>query len=77
VARALAGLFNPVLYPNLGQKLKISQEEVGYFAGVSRQRANRALQVLADEGLIRLEYGGLEVLDLAGLRAYTGTQSAA
>lgn len=73
VARALAGLFNPVLYPQLGQRLNISQEEIGYFAGVSRQRANKALQILAAEKLIKLEYGGLEVLDLAGLRAYTGT----
>jgi CRP/FNR family transcriptional regulator, cyclic AMP receptor protein len=72
VARAIAGLFNPLLYPNPEARLNISQEEIGYFAGVSRQRANRALKVLAGDGLIRLEYGGLVVLNVDGLRAYTG-----
>ena len=67
VARCLAALFNPYLYPGVGPKLQISQEEIGYLSGVSRQRANQALQVLEKEGLLRVEYGGITVLDLDGL----------
>ena len=67
VARCLAALFNPYLYPGVGPKLQISQEEIGYLSGVSRQRANQALQVLEKDGLLRVEYGGITVLDLDGL----------
>jgi len=67
VARCLAALFNPYLYPGVGPQLQISQEEIGLLSGVSRQRANQALQVLEKEGLLRVEYGGITVLDLGGL----------
>jgi len=70
VARCLAGLFNPVLYPGTNRLLQISQEELGYLAGVSRQRANQALKVLEDAGLVRSEYGGINVLDLDGLHRF-------
>jgi DNA-binding GntR family transcriptional regulator len=36
--------------------------------GLSRQRVNEALKVLEAQHLIRVEYGGLRILDLAGLR---------
>ena len=70
IARGLAALFNPVLYPGTNRLLQISQEELGYLAGVSRQRANQALKVLEDAGLVRSEYGGINILDLEGLRAF-------
>lgn len=70
VARSLANLFNPVLYPGLGHKLTISQEEIGLLAGVSRQRVNQALQVLDKAGLLRVDYGGVTVLDLVGLQEF-------
>lgn len=70
VARCLASLFNPVLYPGTNRQLQISQEELGYLAGVSRQRANQALKVLEEAGLLRIEYGGINVLDLDGLRTF-------
>jgi CRP-like cAMP-binding protein len=72
VARSLSALFNPVLYPGLGRQLQISQEEIGLLAGVSRQRVNQALQVLEKAGLLRIEYGGINVIDLAGLQCYGG-----
>jgi CRP/FNR family transcriptional regulator, cyclic AMP receptor protein len=68
VARNLAALFHPVLYPGVGSLLRITQQELGYLVGLSRQRVNEALRVLQEEGLIRIEYGGVRVLDLAGLR---------
>lgn len=70
IARCLASLFNPVLYPGTNRLLQISQEELGYLAGVSRQRANQALRVLEDKGLLRSEYGGINVLDIEGLQRF-------
>jgi CRP/FNR family cyclic AMP-dependent transcriptional regulator len=69
VARSLATLFNPVLYPGVGEVLRITQQELAYLVGLSRQRVNEALTELAAQGLIRVEYGGLRVVDLAGLRS--------
>ncbi len=70
VARSLADLFNTFLYPGVTEKLTISQEEIGYLSGVSRQRVNQALRALEDAGLLRTEYGGVTVLDPAALRSY-------
>jgi len=69
VARSLAALFNPVLYPGVGEVLRITQQELAYLVGLSRQRVNEALTALAEQGVIRVEYGGLRVLDLKALRS--------
>ena len=71
VAGSLAQLFNPVLYTGVGGLLRITQQELGYLVGLSRQRVNQALNTLADEGLIVIEYGGVRVRDLAALRAFS------
>jgi len=68
VARSLAALFNPVLYPGVGEVLRITQQELAYLVGLSRQRVNEALANLQAQNLIRIEYGGLRVLDLEGLK---------
>ena len=70
VARCLAAMFNSHLYPGLEKMVPISQEEIGYLSGASRQRANQALQLREKEGLLRLDYGGIRVLDLEGLRHF-------
>jgi len=70
VARCLAALYNPVLYPGTTAQLQISQEEVGYLSGASRQRVNQALQVLEREHLLKVEYGGITILDVEGLRHF-------
>ena len=72
VARCLATLFNPVLYPGLGRQLQVSQEEIGYLTGVSRQRVNRSLKVLQFAGYLRIDYGSITILDLPGLRRFGG-----
>ena len=69
VARSLAALFNPLLYPGVGKVLRITQQELAYLVGLSRQRVNEALAALHAQGAIRVEYGGLRVLDLAALRS--------
>lgn len=76
VARCLAELFNPLLYPGMGMRLTITQEEVGYLARVSRQRANQALRKLEEAGLLNVEYGAVRVLDLDGLKQYGSGRSA-
>ena len=69
VARSLAALFNPVLYPGVGEVLRITQQELAFLVGLSRQRVNEALTTLAEQGSIRVEYGGLRVLDISALRS--------
>lgn len=69
VARNLAALFHPLLSPNVGGILRITQQELAYLVGLSRQRVNEALATLSAKGWIRVEYGGLRVLNLAALRA--------
>jgi CRP/FNR family transcriptional regulator, cyclic AMP receptor protein len=71
VARNLAALFNPVLFPGVGEVLRITQQELAYLVGLSRQRVNEALSALQEQGIIRVEYGGLRVLDLQALRTTT------
>ncbi|MGZ5034394.1 MAG: Crp/Fnr family transcriptional regulator [Usitatibacter sp.] len=70
VARSLAALFNPVLYPDQATDVQLSQEEIGYLSGVSRQRVNQALHVLEKARLLKVEYGGVRILDIDGLRTF-------
>jgi len=70
VARCVAGMFNPVLYPGLDARIEVSQEEIGHLAGISRQRVNQALQALQQARLLRAEYGAVVIEDLDGLRRY-------
>lgn len=71
VARSLASLFNPALYPGVGEVLRITQQELAYLVGLSRQRVNEALTALQAQGAIRVEYGGVRVLDLSSLQSNT------
>jgi CRP/FNR family transcriptional regulator, cyclic AMP receptor protein len=68
VARSLANLFHPGLFPRVGGVLRITQQELAYLVGLSRQRVNEALASLQEAGAIKVEYGGLRVLDLSALR---------
>jgi CRP/FNR family cyclic AMP-dependent transcriptional regulator len=71
VARSLAALFNPVLFPGVGEVLHITQQELAYLVGLSRQRVNMALQRLVEQGWIKVTYGGVRVLKLDALRSHT------
>jgi CRP/FNR family cyclic AMP-dependent transcriptional regulator len=72
LARNIAWLFNPVLYPRLGMQIAITQEEIAMLSGLSRQIANKNLKILEGEGLVRIEHGGITVLDLERLGRYGG-----
>jgi CRP/FNR family cyclic AMP-dependent transcriptional regulator len=66
---AWRALFHPVLYPGVGELLRITQQELGYLVGLSRQRVNEALHALQAARVIRIEYGGVRVLDLEACAA--------
>jgi CRP-like cAMP-binding protein len=72
VARNLAWLVNPVLAPMAGDRIEISQEELGLMLGVSRQSANTALKTLEREGLVTLDRRGVAVRDRKRLASYGG-----
>lgn len=67
VARGIASLFHPVLYPNTEPSLRVSQEELAWMVGVSRQRVNVGIRELEKAGFIKAGYGLIHVLDLQGL----------
>ncbi len=70
VARHLAALSHPRLHPGVGELLRITQQELGQLVGLSRQRVNEALGRLETERLIKVAYGGVQVLDAAGLQQF-------
>ncbi len=49
------------LFWNRTRKLSLSQDELANLVGVSRQTANRALQSLAQRGLVTLEFGRVDI----------------
>lgn len=67
VARGISSLFHPLLYPNSDPVLHLSQEELGWMVGVSRQRVNSALGELQDQGLIQFGYSTISIIDFKGL----------
>ena len=68
VARSLANLCHPVLFPGVGEVLRITQQELAYLVGLSRQRVNEALSLLERLALVQIQYGGVRILDLEALR---------
>lgn len=70
LARNIAWLFNPALYPDVGRHLEITQEEIGLLSGLSRPVTNKSLKTLEAKGLLRIERAGLTVLDLDRLREF-------
>jgi CRP-like cAMP-binding protein len=52
--------------------LQVSQEQLATMLGVSRQTVNQVLKELEAKKLVRPSYGGIEILDLAGLRREAG-----
>ncbi|UIF90494.1 Crp/Fnr family transcriptional regulator [Cupriavidus sp. UYPR2.512] len=72
IARRLAAIAHG--YGNLPQaqatqRVRIPQEQLAQMLGLSRQTVNHALRELEARGLLRLEYGGIELLDLRALEA--------
>lgn len=70
LARSIAWMLNPILFPRVGNRLEINQEELGQLSGISRQAANRGLRVLQDAGLIAVDGSTITVQDVAQLSHY-------
>lgn len=67
VARHLAWLCNPVLNPDVHDRIEITQEELSLLAAVSRPVVSRSLQTLQQAGFIAVEHSVIMILDLSGL----------
>ena len=50
----------------------MSQEQLSMMVAVSRQTVNQNLKDLESRGVLRLNRGGLEILDLAALQLLAG-----
>jgi CRP/FNR family cyclic AMP-dependent transcriptional regulator len=72
VARTLAWMFNPYLYPDMSRDIPITQDEIAHLASLSRPRTNEALRRLAAARLIEVGYGHVKVIDIEGLRRFEG-----
>jgi CRP/FNR family transcriptional regulator, cyclic AMP receptor protein len=70
VARTLANMCHPLLYPGHERCIELSQDELGQLVGASRQTICEVLQVLEKAGLIKIDYRMLTVLNLEGLRTF-------
>jgi CRP-like cAMP-binding protein len=74
LARSIATMFK-TWSPLKEMILKISQEEVGQLAGLSRQRVNAALKVLEEQQLIKMSFGEIHILNLEGLSKFQPSNS--
>jgi CRP/FNR family cyclic AMP-dependent transcriptional regulator len=67
VARHLSWLCNPVLNPDVRDRVEITQEELSFLAAVSRATVNRSLQTLQAAELITVEHGAVIIRDVEKL----------
>jgi len=71
VARSLASMFHPQLYPRVSDEINLSQQELGSLSGISRQRVNKALSVLQALNIVDIEYSTIKVLDFEALQNFS------
>ena len=76
VARTIANMLHPQLYPGHERCIELSQDELGHLVGASRQRISQALQVLEKSGLISVKYRMITVLDIDGLHGFVSKRAA-
>ena len=73
VARCLAALITPLNFPFAkGHWLNVPQSELADYCNVSRSRLSEALSQLHRAGLIEVGYRSVQLVDLEGLRSFTG-----
>lgn len=53
-------------------RIRLSQERLAALASLTRQTANQLLREMAARGVVRLQVGEIEILDLDALRAASG-----
>lgn len=73
VARCLGALITPLNFPSAkGLWLNVPQSELADYCNVSRSRLSEALTQLHRAGLIAVGYRSVQLLDLQGLRSFSG-----
>lgn len=65
----VAQYLSPLFWPGM-RRLRLTQEELGHLAGLSRQTVNRVLRSLEQRGLVSLAFGGIAIVDAQALAAY-------
>jgi CRP-like cAMP-binding protein len=65
---ALSSLYGEQRPGGLVLKIKISQEDLGDWLGVSRQSINAVLQALTAKALLRVSYSQITIANVQGLR---------
>ena len=58
-----------------GTLLGVSQEDLSFMLGVSRQSVNRQLKLWEEDGTLRVRYRSIELLDRAQLERRAATPS--
>ena len=73
VARCLGALITPLNFPSeRGHWLNVPQSELADYCNVSRSRLSEALSQLHRAGLIAVGYRSVQLVDLQGLRSFSG-----
>lgn len=75
VANCLLAMFNRQLYPLGNAEIQLTQEEIGYLSGVTRQKVNAAVRQMEAQGFLSISYGRVTVTDLDGLRRFAARVS--
>ena len=68
-------MVDPRLYPYRSDSIAVSQEDLAHLAGVSRSIVSRVLHKLEREGLVRVDYRSIRLLDPNGLRRFSAVGS--
>jgi CRP/FNR family transcriptional regulator, cyclic AMP receptor protein len=69
----LVEMIDPRLYPSNGDHIQLSQEGLARLAGVSRSVVSQTLQHLEREGLLKVDYRSITLVDRAGLRQFSNS----
>jgi CRP-like cAMP-binding protein len=71
VVHCLTEMVDPRLNPHAEDSIAVSQEDLAHLAGVSRSIVSRVLHKLQRQGLVRVDYRSITLLDPAGLRRFS------
>jgi CRP-like cAMP-binding protein len=71
VVHCLTEMVDPRLCPHTDDRIAVSQEGLAHLAGVSRSIVNRVLHKLECQGLVRVDYRSIKLLDPNGLRRFS------
>jgi DNA-binding GntR family transcriptional regulator len=64
-------MIDPRLFPSADENITLSQDGLARLAGVSRSVVNRVLRALARQGLLKVDYRSITLLDPEGLRHFS------